>query len=46
MNLQEKKKCFDVYRGKYLMFESYDDYREFILKTREEKDKREYKDKR
>lgn len=42
--LARKEKCFDVYRGKYLMFESYDDYREFILKTREEKDKRKYKD--
>jgi predicted ATP-dependent endonuclease of OLD family len=32
--------CFDVYNGKYVQFKSYDDYREFILKSRNIKDKR------
>lgn len=42
--LARDESCFDVYRGKYVKFDSYDEYREFIIKTREEKDKREYKD--
>lgn len=42
--LARDEECFDVYRGKYVRFDSYDDYRKFILKTREEKDKRVYKD--
>ena len=36
--------CFDVYRGKYIRFKSYEKYREFILKTRQEKDNRVYDD--
>lgn len=32
--------CFDVIGGKYVRFGSYDEYREFVLKTRKEKDKR------
>lgn len=35
--------CFDVLRGKYIEFKTYDRYRNFILKTREEKNKRKYK---
>lgn len=34
------EQCFDVYSGKYVNFSSYEDYREFILKTREWKDAR------
>lgn len=36
--------CFDVLRGKYRKFGSYEAYRNFILKTREHKNKRIYKD--
>ena len=35
------EKCFDTYLCKYIDIKSYDDYREFILKSRERKDKRE-----
>lgn len=38
------EECFDVYRGKYVRFSTYERYRNFILKTREEKDKRVYKE--
>lgn len=34
------KNCFDVIGGKYVRFGGYDEYREFVLKTRKEKDKR------
>ena len=32
--------CFDVYNGKYVKFSNYEKYRNFILKSREIKDKR------
>lgn len=32
--------CFDVQKGKYLTFKDYDEYRKFILKSRELKDSR------
>ncbi len=32
--------CFDVTSGKYVNFESYEEYKKFILKTREKKNKR------
>ena len=32
--------CFDVYNGKYVKFSNYERYRNFILKSRENKDKR------
>lgn len=32
--------CFDVHNGKYTSFEDYEEYREFILRSREWKDKR------
>ena len=41
--LARNENCFDVYRGKYIRFKDYEEYRNFILKTREEKDKRVYK---
>ena len=31
--------CFDVYSGKYLKFRDYDDYRKFILQSKEEKER-------
>lgn len=34
------EKCFDVYNGKYVSIKSYERYRNFVLKTREIKDKR------
>lgn len=36
--------CFDVYEGKYLKFKDYEQYRDFVLKTRKEKDGRVYED--
>lgn len=32
--------CFDVNAGKYIKFRDYEDYREFIIKSRETKEKR------
>lgn len=32
--------CFDVYNGKYVKFSNYEEYRNFILKSREIKDSR------
>lgn len=40
--LARGEKCFDTYLCKYIEIKSYDEYREFILKSRERKDKREY----
>lgn len=34
--------CLDVMNGKYLKFKDYEDYRDFILKSREQKNKRYY----
>lgn len=42
--MARNEQCFDVLRGKYRTFRSYDAYRNFILKTREEKNKRKYDD--
>lgn len=38
--LVHESECFDVTTGKYIRFESYEEYKKFILKTREKKDKR------
>ena len=32
--------CFDVMEGKYIQFDCYEDYKKFILRSREKKDKR------
>ncbi|MBQ6817606.1 MAG: hypothetical protein IJO27_04155, partial [Bacilli bacterium] len=32
--------CFDVYSGEYIEFKNYEDYRNYILKSRKQKDKR------
>ena len=32
--------CFDVINGKYLKFKDYEDYRDFVLKSAQEKEKR------
>lgn len=37
------EKCFDTYLCKYIEITSYDEYRDFILKSRERKEKREEK---
>ena len=42
--LARDESCFDVYNGKYIKFKDYEDYRNFILKTRKIKDKRVYKE--
>ena len=34
------EQCLDIYTGKYITFNSYDEYREYILKTRERKERR------
>ena len=39
------EQCFDVYNGKYITFKDYEDYREFILRSREWKEKRERREK-
>ena len=41
--LAHESKCFDVMEGKYIQFASYEDYKKFILSTREKKDKRKYR---
>lgn len=38
--LCREEKCFDVNEGKYVEFSSYEDYRNFILKSRTKKEKR------
>lgn len=38
--LAREEQCFDVYLSKYITFKDYEDYRNFIIKTRERKDKR------
>lgn len=38
--LAREEQCFDVYGCKYITFEDYEDYRKFIIKSRERKDKR------
>lgn len=42
--LARGEQCFDVLRGNYKTFKTYEAYRKFIIKTREEKDKRVYKE--
>lgn len=41
--LVHESKCFDVMEGKYIQFASYENYKKFILRTREKKDKRKYR---
>lgn len=41
--LAHESKCFNVMEGKYIQFASYEDYKKFILRTREKKDKRKYR---
>ena len=41
--LAHESKCFDVMEGKYIQFASDEDYKKFILRTREKKDKRKYR---
>ena len=38
--MARESRCFDVYSGKYIEFKNYDDYRNFILKSKEIKNKR------
>ena len=35
------EQCFDVYNGKYVKFTDYEEYRDFILQSREWKNQRE-----
>ena len=41
--MARESNCFDVLNCKYVKFADYDEYRNFIMKTREEKDARKYK---
>lgn len=41
--LAHERDCLDVTEGKYIKFASYEDYKNFILRTRGKKDKRKYK---
>lgn len=34
------EQCLDIWSGKYITFENYDEYKQYILKTRERKDRR------
>ena len=38
--LANNEDCFDVMNGKYVKFADYDDFKKFILRSREKKDKR------
>lgn len=38
--LARNSNCFDVNEGKYINFKDYEDYRKFIIKSREKKEKR------
>ena len=38
--MAKDEQCFDVYTGNYRIFKDYDDYRNFIIKSKERKDKR------
>lgn len=38
--LARGENCFDVNKGKYLQFKDYEDYRNFIIKSRQNKEKR------
>lgn len=38
--MAKDEQCFDVYTGNYRTFKDYDDYRNFIIKSKERKDKR------
>lgn len=38
--LARNEQCFDVNEGKYLTFSDYEDYRNFIIKSRQKKEKR------
>ena len=38
--LAHDSNCFDVMEGKYIRFNCYEDYKKFILRSREKKDKR------
>ena len=38
--LAHESNCFNVMEGRYISFNNYDEYKKFILKTREKKDKR------
>lgn len=38
--LAKGEECFDVMEGKYICFSDYDDFRKFIIRSREKKDRR------
>ena len=44
--LARGENCLDVYSGKIMQFKDYEDYRSFILKSKAQKDKRKYKERK
>jgi energy-coupling factor transporter ATP-binding protein EcfA2 len=38
--MARNEQCFDVYNGKYITFKDYEDYRQFVLDSKELKEKR------
>ena len=38
--MARNENCFDVYNGKYIKFKDYEEYRQFILDSKEQKEKR------
>ena len=38
--MAREEKCFDVYNGKYVTFNNYEEYRDFILQSKEWKNQR------
>ena len=40
--MANNESCFDVYHGEYVTFKDYDAYRDFILKSREWKESRDF----
>lgn len=44
--MTSEEQCLDVWSGKYITFEDYEDYKSYIVKTRERKNNRMYSKKR
>ena len=38
--MANREQCLDVYSGEYVTFKDYEEYKKFILETRERKEKR------
>ena len=38
--MAREEQCFDVYNGKYIKFDNYEEYRNFILESKQNKNNR------